>query len=64
MPELEKISLTFSSFNPFRPTLSLTRGNYFLVSVVRQTFLGFQMTSDSPDTSLVRDFSFCGRLQQ
>ena len=69
MRELENASLTFfSSFNPYRPTLSLARGtnlqfyctgviiydklnNYFVVSADRQTFFGFEMTANLPDTS-------------
>ena len=62
------LTFFFSSSNPFRPTLSLARGTnrqfycteviicnktkHFLVSVDRQTFLGFEMTSNSRDTSL------------
>ena len=65
---LKNVSLTFFKFNPFRPTLSLARGNnqqfyctgiiiynktrqQVFVSIDRQTFLGFEMTSNSRDTS-------------
>ena len=58
----------FSSFNPFRSTLSLVRGTnrqfyctgviiynktrkFFFVSADRQTFWGFEMISNSLDTS-------------
>ena len=69
MRELEK---HFSSFNPYWPTLSLTRGpnrqtgmiignkldNYFFVSADRQTFLGFEMMANLRDTSPLKALGF------